>query len=71
MLAASGFDILKHASSIHASDAWILTIGTVMAFVTALSCIRTFLRYIERHDFRSFGWYRIAVAVAFWLFVLR
>lgn len=37
-----------------------LLVGTVTAFVVALLVIRGFLRFVSRHDFRVFAWYRIA-----------
>lgn len=36
-----------------------LLVGTVTAFVVALLVIRGFLRFVSRHDFRPFAWYRI------------
>jgi len=37
-----------------------LIVGTVTAFIVALLVIRSFLRFVSRHDFRVFAWYRIA-----------
>jgi undecaprenyl-diphosphatase len=36
-----------------------LVVGTVAAFAVALVVIRGFLRFVGRHDFRVFAWYRI------------
>lgn len=36
-----------------------LLVGTVTAFLVALLVIRGFLRFVSRHDFRPFAWYRI------------
>lgn len=40
--------------------AWFST-GAIAAFVSAFLCVRWLLRFIEKHDFRVFAWYRIAV----------
>ena len=34
-------------------------VGLIMAFVSALVCIRWLIRYVSSHDFRIFAWYRI------------
>ena len=34
-------------------------VGLVTSFVVAFLCIRWLLRYIMRHDFTVFAWYRI------------
>ena len=36
--------------------------------ITAVLAIRSFLSFIKRRDFTLFGWYRIALAIAFYLF---
>ena len=35
-------------------------IGFVAAFVSAFLCVRWLIRYVSRHDFVPFAWYRIA-----------
>ena len=35
-------------------------VGFVAAFVSAFLCVRWLLRFIARHDFTPFAWYRIA-----------
>jgi undecaprenyl-diphosphatase len=37
--------------------------GFAAAFVSALLCVRWLLRYISRHDFTAFAWYRIALGI--------
>ena len=34
--------------------------GLVVAFASALLCIRWLIRFVSTHDFRVFAWYRIA-----------
>jgi len=41
----------------------------VVSFVAALVAVKALIRYVARHDFRAFAWYRIALgAVVLWYF---
>ncbi len=46
------------------NEAMVLAVGCVVAFVVSLAVIRFLMGYIRRHDFRPFGWYRIALGAA-------
>ncbi|MDP2705674.1 MAG: undecaprenyl-diphosphate phosphatase [bacterium] len=71
MLAASGWDLLKSAGSFAAEDFNVLAVGFVVSFLTALAVIKWLLNFVKKHNFISFGIYRILVAGIFWLFILR
>jgi undecaprenyl-diphosphatase len=58
--AASLYDLYKHRSLLDAHLTGLLIAGFVMSFVCALLAVRALLRYISRHDFTVFAWYRIA-----------
>jgi len=70
MFAATFFDLYKSADILRADDVTPFAIGFVVAFITAVIVVRTFLVYVGRHTFRPFAWYRIvfglAVAAYFW-----
>jgi undecaprenyl-diphosphatase len=34
-------------------------VGFVVSFLSALVVVRGFLRYVSRHSFTAFAWYRI------------
>jgi undecaprenyl-diphosphatase len=36
-------------------------VGNVVAFIVALLAIKGFVRFLTRHGFALFGWYRIVV----------
>lgn len=58
--------VLTHAEVI------ILAVGTLTAFLVSVLAIRTFISYIQKHDFAAFGWYRIvlgALVAIYFLFV--
>jgi len=63
MLAATGLDLVKSTWSFGRPEIIALSIGLVMAFITAWLSVKWLLRFIERHNFRSFGWYRLALAI--------
>ena len=63
LFAASGYELFRHRSTLSMDDLGILLIGMVAAFVSAFFCVRWLLRYISRHDFTVFAWYRIAFGV--------
>jgi len=60
LFAASAYEIVKHRSLFSADDLAIFGAGFASAFVSAFLCVRWLLRYISRHDFTVFAWYRIA-----------
>lgn len=39
----------------------ILLTGFVVAFVVSVFCIRLLMEFVKKHDFKPFGWYRIAL----------
>jgi undecaprenyl-diphosphatase len=71
MLSASVFDLYKSHLNFTSYDYLLLTIGFFGAFVTAYFTVKYFLRYIQNHNFIPFGVYRIILAIAFWLLILK
>lgn len=67
MAAATGLDLLKSSAVFTKQDVQLLLIGFVVSFLVALGVIKWLLYYIKNHSFISFGIYRIAVALLFWL----
>ena len=43
------------------SVAWAAYLGMAVAFVVSILAIKFLMSYIKRHDFKVFGWYRIAL----------
>jgi undecaprenyl-diphosphatase len=70
MLAASGLELVKNRSALH-GNMHVLAIGFVVSFITAIIAIKSFLGYIKNRDFSLFGWYRIALAVAYYFAFFR
>lgn len=69
MLAATVFDLIKSASAFVASDFYLLAVGFIISFITALLAIKFLLAFIKKHNFVWFGAYRILLAGMFWLLI--
>jgi undecaprenyl-diphosphatase len=60
LFAATGYEVLKNGNLLVARDLPAFGAGFVAAFVSAFLCVRWLIRYVSRHDFIPFVWYRIA-----------
>jgi len=67
MLAATGYDLLKSMPAFTRQEIGLLSAGLAVSFVVAIFSIKFLLIFIKRHSFEAFGYYRIAVAVLFFL----
>jgi len=70
MLAASGFDLLKHYHDFSGAQLMPLLAGFVVAFVSAWLVMRLFISFLQRFTFVAFGVYRILFgALLLWVAV--
>jgi undecaprenyl-diphosphatase len=69
MYAACLFTLWKSRHDLDTNGAVALAVGFLAAFVSALIVIRALLRFVQTHDLRPFGWYRIAAGAAVLLWV--
>jgi len=60
LIGAGVYSLYKDRALLAWSDIPLFAVGTVVAFFSALWCIRWLLRYISSHSFMPFAWYRIA-----------
>lgn len=63
MVGASAYKLVKFGFAFTSGQLAALILGMVVAFVVSLLVIRFLMRYIQRHDFKAFGWYRIALGL--------
>jgi undecaprenyl-diphosphatase len=63
LVAAGAYDLYKNRGLFSADDLGVFAVGLVTSFVSAFLCIRWLLRYIVRHDFTVFAWYRIVFGI--------
>ena len=54
-------DFYKDGISLNGQEINILIFGNVIAFIVALLAIKSFIGFLNKHGFKSFGWYRIIV----------
>ncbi len=59
LIAAGGYDFLKHRALFSAEHLAPLAVGMVVSFFSAFVVIRWLIRYVATHDFKPFAWYRI------------
>lgn len=63
MFGASALKLLKGASDMASQEWIILLIGSVVSFLVSMVVIKFLLAYIRKHDFKVFGYYRIALGI--------
>ncbi|MBE6863666.1 MAG: undecaprenyl-diphosphate phosphatase [Ruminococcus flavefaciens] len=63
MFGASLLKIVKFGGSMSGGELAVLLTAMVTAFVVSLFVIKFLMDYIKKHDFKVFGWYRIALGL--------
>ncbi|MDP2029334.1 MAG: undecaprenyl-diphosphate phosphatase [Thiobacillus sp.] len=63
MFAATSYDVYKNWHLFSANDIGLFAVGGAASFVSALLAVRGLIRFISRHDFTVFAWYRIVFGV--------
>jgi len=72
MIGATLYDLSKNWSTLDWQGSGLIAIGFVAAFLSALVVVKPFVRFVSRHGFGIFAWYRIAVgALALGLLLMR
>ncbi len=71
MLGAGALKLLDFGFAFTGQELGILLLGFVSAFLVSVAAIKWLLQYIKKHDFRVFGYYRIALGIIvllyFWI----
>jgi len=70
MCAATGYDLLKTDATFSSREFLLLSIGLVGAFISAWLAVKVFIRFVESHGFKAFGYYRIVIGIVFILYML-
>jgi undecaprenyl-diphosphatase len=72
MLGATVYDLYKNWKTLDWQGGGLIAVGFVVAFLSALVVVKPFVRFVSRHGFGVFAWYRIAVgALALGLLLMR
>lgn len=61
MFGMSALKLLKFGFAFTGAELVTLLIGMAVAFLVSLAVIKFLMNYIRKHDFKAFGWYRIAL----------
>jgi undecaprenyl-diphosphatase len=63
MFAATSYDVYKNWHLFSANDIGLFAVGGAASFISALLAVRGLIRFISRHDFTVFAWYRIVFGI--------
>ena len=63
MFGASLLKIVKFGFEFSSLEVTVLLIGSVVAFLISMVALRFLMGYVKKHDFKIFGWYRIALGI--------
>jgi undecaprenyl-diphosphatase len=69
MVAATGYDLYKEWQFLSMSDISFFAVGFIMSFVSAALAVKTFIGLVQRWSLAPYAWYRIALALAFYLII--
>lgn len=68
MFGVSALKIFKSGLSLTGGEWITLLIGMAVAYAVSMLAIKFLMNYVRKHDFKAFGWYRIALGVLVILF---
>ena len=66
MVGASAYKLLKFfldAGTMSGTEIAYLALGMAVAFTVSLFAIKFLMNFVKNHDFKVFGWYRIALGI--------
>lgn len=61
---------IASGASVTGTEIAVLFFGCLVSFIVSVFVIKYFLRYIRRHDFKVFGWYRIILGIIVFLYFI-
>jgi len=70
MFAASTYSLLKYEGALNPSQLFILMIGFVVSFIVALAIVKFLINFVQKHNFKVFGYYRIILGIIIILYFL-
>lgn len=63
MFGASLLKIVKYGFAFSVSEFVVLMVAMIVAFAVSMVVIKLLLKFIKKHDFKVFGWYRIVLGI--------
>ena len=70
MFGLSAIKLLKFGLAFTGAELIILLVGMAVAFIVSVIVIKFLMSYIKKHDFKVFGWYRIALGIIVLLYFM-
>jgi undecaprenyl-diphosphatase len=67
MFAATGYDLYKTTIVFSGHEIFLLSLGLVVAFITAWIAVKVFVKIVQNYGFKYFGYYRIIIGIIFLL----
>ena len=64
MVGAFAYEAYKSRADLTGGNTLVIAVGFVLSFICGWIVVKTFLRYIQRHSFALFAWWRIVVGTA-------
>jgi undecaprenyl-diphosphatase len=69
MFAATGYDLYKTTIVFSGHEIFLLSLGLVVAFITAWIAVKVFIKIVQNYGFKYFGYYRIIIGIIFLLLI--
>lgn len=63
MLAATALDIYKNPTVFNGNQLTLWLVGFIVSFITAIIGVKFLIKYVQKNDFKIFGWYRIVLGL--------
>lgn len=63
MLAATVLDIYKNPAIFNNDELIVWLVGFITSFITAIIGVKFLIKYVQKNDFKAFGWYRIILGI--------
>ena len=70
MVAASAYSLLKYRGMLGTYQSFVLLVGFVVSFIVALIVIKFLINYVQKNNFKIFGYYRIILGIIIILYFL-
>jgi len=71
MVAATGYDVIKHWTLFNAADLPLFAVGTFFSFLFAWLAVKGFIALLAKLTLRPFAWYRLLLAPLVYLFLVN
>jgi undecaprenyl-diphosphatase len=69
MFAATGYDLYKTTIGFSGHEIFLMSLGLVVAFITAWIAVKVFIKIVQNYGFKYFGYYRIIIGIIFLLLI--